>query len=257
MVPLQLGQFINRIAMHKSHRQVDILFSVNAMSISLTQPESSTCLELHVSCESFSQQLSYMTRIFCGSYRVPFGIEHLRIYATRPKGGHDYSDCEGWRKLLRAFRGTKWAHVARGLSTDVLLALEHSEMRYETLLPALHKFCIQEPDPTPPLQKAVLSFMHSRLFSGHMIAVEYERSRINEPHRTGMAFSQCQSLLLTTSTNVLGAGFFCRDQQVMIEMLSADILLTYFVITCIILPKFGQSSPTYAEVGDRSYSDTH
>jgi hypothetical protein len=48
-------------------------------------------------------------------------------------------------------------------------------MRRETLLPALHKLCIQEPDPTPPLQEAVVSFIHSRLLSGHIIAVEYER----------------------------------------------------------------------------------
>ena len=234
MVPFQLGQFINRIAMHKSHRRADILFSENAISISLAQPESPTSLELHVACESFSQQLSYMTRIFSGLYR-PFGIEHLRICTTRPKSGHDYSDCEGWRKLLRAFRDTKWAHVARDLSRDVILALNYSEMRHETLLPALHKLCIQDPDPTPPLQKAVLSFMRSRLFSFHIVAVEYGRLRINKLRGTGTTFFQMPIISLT---NVLGVGPFFRNQEAMVEMLSADIIWIVFRYYLYASPKF-------------------
>jgi hypothetical protein len=185
---LQLGRFINQIAVQKLHRRADIISSKHAISISFTQPGSPTCLELQVSCKSFSQQLSYMARICHGLYSFLFSIEHLRVCATRPTSGNYYNDREEWKKLLRLFRGAKWAYVACGHSTDIILALRHSEMRRETLLPMLHKLCIQEPDPTPSLQKAVVLFMHSRLLSGHIVAVEYDRLRIHELHGTGTAF---------------------------------------------------------------------
>jgi hypothetical protein len=149
MEPLELGQFINRTAMQKSHRRTDILFSENAVSISFTQPESLTCLELQVSCESFSQQLSYMARICNGLYPFLRGIEHLRVCTTRPTSVH-YHDRVEWTMLLHIFRGTKWAYVACGHTTDIMFALLYSEMWHDTLLPALHKLCIQEPDPAPP-----------------------------------------------------------------------------------------------------------
>ncbi|KAN0135900.1 hypothetical protein V8E53_006352 [Lactarius tabidus] len=201
MEPPQLGRFINRIAMQKSHRRADILFSKHAISISFTHPESPTCLELQVSCESFSQQLSSMARICNGLYSFLLGIEHLRVRATRPTTEHDHNVLE-WQRILRHFKGTKWAYVTCGHSTSIILALQHSEMRHETLLPALHKVRIQEPDSS--LQKVVLSFIHSRLRSGHIIAVEYGRSKFHELH---------------------GTGSFCRNQQAMIEMLSVDILV--------------------------------
>jgi hypothetical protein len=202
MDPSQLGQFINRIAMQNSHHRADIRFSEHAISISFTQPESPTCLELQVSWASFSQQLLYMARI-CSLYSFLFGIEHLSICAQPMTSGYqvhrDFSiECKEWKQLLRLFRGTKWAYVACGPSTDIIIfTLRHSEMQGETLLPVLHKLSIQDPDPAPYLQKAVGSFMHSRLLSGHMIAVEYERLSAHELDGTGTAFVQCQFLSLT------------------------------------------------------------
>jgi hypothetical protein len=178
MEPSQLRQFIERIAMQKSHRRADILFSENAISISLTQPGSPTCLELQVSCNSYSLRLlEDMTRICNGLYSFLFRIEHLCIRATRPTSGHDYNDpeCREWQNILSLFRGTNCVYVACGHSTNTIVALQRSRHR-PRLLPALHKLCIQEPDPRPdpPLQEAVESFIHSRLLSGHIIAVEYE-----------------------------------------------------------------------------------
>jgi hypothetical protein len=236
-----LGLFIDRIALQKSHRRADILFSEHAISISFTQPESPTRLELQVPCRLFSQQLSYITRTCQGLYPFLFGIEHLRICA-RPTvtGGHyqvhrDFSnDCEEWKKFLRLFRGAKWVHVACSHWTDIIVfTLRQSEMQGETLLPALHKLCIQEPDPAPYLQKAVGSLMLSRLLSGHIIAVEYERLSVHELHGTGTAFVPSQILSLT---NVLQG--LCRDQRVTIKTLSADITLNIFHYYLNASPKF-------------------
>ena len=184
----QLGQFINLTTMHESHRRADIIFSKRAISISFTQPESSTCLELQVPCKSFSQQLSHLTRICECLYLLLPGIEHLRVCATRNDSGHeshDYKDREEWQKVLLFFRGKKWAYIACGLSTDTIISLLRSRQRPK-LFPALHKLYIQEPGPL--WQEAIVSFIHSRLLSGHIIAVEYERLRINELHRTGTGF---------------------------------------------------------------------
>jgi hypothetical protein len=121
-----------------------------------------------------------------------------------PTSGQDDSDREEWLKLIRPFIGTKWVHVAGEHSTNIVLALQHSQMRRETVLPALCKLCIREPEPRyAPLRDAVVSFMHSRRLSGHIIGVEYERLWINELRGTGTAFFQCPFL---SRTNVLGAG---------------------------------------------------
>jgi hypothetical protein len=184
--PPQLGRFINRIARQKSPCRADILFSKRAISISFTQPESPACLHLQVSCNqsfsSFSRQLSYMAWICNGLHSFLFGIEHLRICATRPTSDHDYNGFD-WHRLLRFFKGLKWAYVACGASTNLITTLLCSETRRETLLPALHKLCLQKPDPLS--QKAVESFIHSRWLSSYIIMVEYERLSINGLHGTG------------------------------------------------------------------------
>ena len=191
----QLGNFISRISMHKSHRRADILFSEHAVSISFTQPDSPTCLELQVSCESFSLQLSIMAVICTSSCGFLSGIEHLHVCATRPlvtsghDSWHDDNDRKEWQKRLYAFKSTKWAYFARGLlSTDLVIALQIDPFHLPTakLLPALHKLCIQEPDSI--CRKAVVLFIRSRILSGHIIAVEYERLKINELHGNGKAF---------------------------------------------------------------------
>ena len=195
-----LGQFINRIAMQKSHRRADILFSKHAVSISFTQPEPPTCLELRLTCEPFSQQLSYIARVCNGLY--PFvisGIEHLRVSAMRPHLGY-YHNIKEWQKLLDLFRGTKWAYFAHGsLSTDIIIALRRTSgsLHDTPILPALHKLCIQDSEPDSLCREIVESFIYSRTCSGHRIAVEYERSRINELHGKGTAFFQRQFLSLT------------------------------------------------------------
>ena len=198
----QTYQFINRIAMQKSHRRADILFSENVVFISFTQSESPTCVELQVSCKSFSQQISHLAWICKCLYPLLPGIEHLRVCATRNQSGHDYMgnrlDRQEWQNLLWLFKDTKWAYIACGVSTDTIISLLRSRQRLK-LFPALHKLCIPNPRWQEAKQEAVESLIHSRILSGHSIAVEYERLRINELHGNGTAFLQRQFLLLTNA----------------------------------------------------------
>ena len=79
--------------------------------------------------------------------------------------------------IVRPFRSAKWLHLAGDFSTDIVLAVYRSDMRRETVLPAMHKLCIREPEPhCASLRMAVVSFVVPRWLSGHIIAVEYEVS---------------------------------------------------------------------------------
>jgi hypothetical protein len=199
----QLARFINRIDMQKSHRRADILSSKHAISISLTQPEVPSRLELQISCNLLAQQLSHMARI-CNGLSASLGVEHLCISVPRPTSGHDDDEREGWLDLTRPFRGTKWVYLAGEHSTNIVLAWQHSEMRphqRENVLPALYKLCTREPVPRhAPLQDAAVSFVHSRRLSCHIIAVEYERPLVNDLRGTGTAFFLCP---FSSRTNVL------------------------------------------------------
>ncbi len=118
------------------------------------------------------------------------GVEDLRIHATRLSSRQDNMDCEKWVKLIRPFRGTKWFHIAGDLSTDIILSLQLSRKPRETLLPALHKLLIREPESRcAPLREAVEPFMHSCWLSGRFIAVEYERLWVNELRGTGTTYA--------------------------------------------------------------------
>ena len=190
----QLGRFINRIGMHKLHSRAEIISSERTSSISFTQPEVPTRLELQVSCKSLDRQSSYMAKICKSLSAFLLGVEHLRISGAQPSSGHDNSDRSdrrAWPKLIRPFKGTKWVHLAGDHSTSIVCALRSRQSG--VLLPTLHKLCVREPEPHyAPLEEAVVSLIRSRQLSGHMIGVEYERFRINELHGTGTTFAQCQ-----------------------------------------------------------------
>ncbi|KAH9073607.1 hypothetical protein EDB83DRAFT_84673 [Lactarius deliciosus] len=192
----QLGQFINRIKMQKSHRRAEILYSERAISISFTQPAAPTRLELQVSCKVLSRQLtvSYMAQICHGLSASLLGVEHLRIDARQPPSVQGDGDRNDWLNLIRPFRGTKWIRVTGGHSLSIVLAsaLRHSTKQDGTVLPALHKIYVREPEPRyyAPVQEAVVSLVHSRSLSGQTIAVEYERLCASEPRGTVGPFSR-------------------------------------------------------------------
>ncbi|KAH8981059.1 hypothetical protein EDB92DRAFT_216609 [Lactarius akahatsu] len=192
-----LSEFINRVERQRLHHQADILFSERSVSILLTQP-ALTCLKLQVICDPLRRQVSSIAQICSRFSAFLFRVEDLRIKSTRLSSRQD--GAERWLKLICSFRGMKWFHVAGDFSTNIVLALHQSGRRRETVLPAMHKLCIREPEPhCAPLRAAVLSFMVTRRLSGHFIGVEYERREI----------APC-------------------SQHVMLEMLSDDVLLNTF-----------------------------
>lgn len=176
----KLREFIDRIDLQKSHRQADILFSECAISISLSQPGAPSCLKLQVLCKTLRSQPYFMAQI-CNHFPASLScVEDLRISSVRSPIVKDSGDRGQWLRIIRRFGSTKWFHLAE-LEREVVRALQLSEARQETALPALHKLCIREPEPPyTPLREAVASFIHSCWLSGRFVAVEYERLMISD-----------------------------------------------------------------------------
>ncbi|KAH9025805.1 hypothetical protein EDB84DRAFT_363990 [Lactarius hengduanensis] len=182
----KLREFINRIEIHKTHRRADIQSSERAISISLTQPGAPTRLELQVLCNTLRSQSLFISLICRHFSAFLCRVEDLRISTARPSSGQDDGNREQWLGLIRRFSVAKWFHVTGDDSTNVVGALQLSDERHETVLPALHKLCIREPELRyAPLREALVPFMHSCRLSGRFVAVEFERPCINEVRGTG------------------------------------------------------------------------
>ena len=180
-----LGNFIDRIEMHKSPHQASILSSEHSITISLTRPGVPTCFKLQLLSQLLSEQLSAVIQILLHSAYL-LNVEDLRISATRPPTLEDNLCRERWSKLINSFKGIKWLHLDEN-TTDIVRVLQDDCLQHKTVPPALHKLYLPHPGlHHAPLSKAVVSFMSSRWRSGHPIGVEYERlCRISEQRGTG------------------------------------------------------------------------
>ena len=170
----RLGDFIDRIEMHKSHHHARILTSEHAISISLTQPGAPTCFKLRLFSEQLSEQQRVMFRIIPHFSAFFLNVEELCISATRPSNQKDSLSSDRWPELVDSFSGVKWLHLDGNDSTNIVCALEDAYWQGKAVLPALQKLYLPQTGPRhAPLSKAVVAFMTSRWRSGYPIGVEY------------------------------------------------------------------------------------
>jgi hypothetical protein len=205
----RLGKFIDRTGKHNSHHQACILSSDRAISISLTQPGTPTCLKLQLLCEPLSEQLlSALLRILLNFSALFLRVEDLRISAIlRPSPADDGQ----WLKLLNSFTGIKWLHLDGYWSTDIIGAIQNADSRGQTVLAALHKLYLPHTGLRhAPLSEATVTFMTSRWRSGHPIGVEYERLRHTGIGRRGPGTSLC-TVPLPLPPNLSETGRFSRS----------------------------------------------
>jgi hypothetical protein len=189
---LKLGEFVDRIEIHKYHRRANITSSERTVSVSLIQPGTSTSLKVHSLCEQLTEQLDTVARICTRLSTSLFHVEDLHISVTRKSGRDDHLPTEKW-SALDSFTGVKWFHVTGDLSIGIVRALNLPSRQRETVLPALHKLYISQPGPRPaPLMEALASLMTIRQLSGHPIAAEYQQLR-NEDEQcgSGAMYAQC------------------------------------------------------------------
>ena len=168
----KLVGFIDRIEIHKSHRQAHILSSENAISISLTQSEAPTRIKFQSFHESFSSQLFSMTRILTPFSSFLLDVEDLHVNVLRQSRQEDSSYTGRWLEFLNLFGG----------------------------VPTLHSLYIPQPGPRHVfLREAVASFMALRRLFGHPVAVEYEQlSQMSELSGAGTKRTQCRRHCLLT-----------------------------------------------------------
>ena len=196
----ELYKFIDRIEAHKSHRRADILSSERAIFISLTQPKTPTRLQIKLFCKPLSTQISSMAQICRHLSAFLLNVEDLCISTTQNSRGQADSGRQQWLRLIHPFRSTKWLHVAGVYSKNIVHALQSPDRQRQTVLPALHKLhIVLQPGSGHTLSReVVLSFMHSRRLSGHLVAVEYERlCEISELGGTGIVDAPCNHHPLT------------------------------------------------------------
>lgn len=185
-----LGEFVNRIEIHKSYHQARILSSERAISISLTPPEASICFKLQLLSELLSVQLYAISYILPHFSALLLNVEDLCISTTR-SSSVEATRCRGrWLELLDLFTNVKWLHLGGNDSTNFVRALQLEGVHWQpknTLLPTLYKLYLPQTGPHhAPLSEVVVSFMTSRWRSGYHIGVEYEHlCRISEPHGRG------------------------------------------------------------------------
>ena len=140
----QLGQFIERIEILKSHSQADILISERAISIRFLQPRAPTSLGLQVSGAQLDRQLSSMGQICNHFSPFLFRVKDLRVSSTRPSSGRDDVDGRRYLELIGAFGGATYFRVTGELTTDILCALSPVDGECTTILPSLRNLCVRE-----------------------------------------------------------------------------------------------------------------
>ena len=177
----KLCKFIDRIEMHKSHSRAHILFSEDAISISLMHPGTPTCLKLELFCKSSSVQLYFMARI-CVDFSVfLLNVRVLRISATKPEW-IERVPLERWLEILNSFSGVMCLQIDPEYLTSVVHALLLLERRPQHVLPALHKLYIPRFKHHAPVRMFVESLIASRSISGHHIRVEFVESGVLGTH---------------------------------------------------------------------------
>ena len=183
----RLSKFVDQIGSHNAHRQAHILSSSDAISVSFTQPGVPTCINLQVSCEQLSEQLSFLTRVCDHFSTFIYDVEDLRISARQRQRREGNLCGEQWLKSFKSFTGVKWLHFDGQSSVSIMRALEKANTRGETLLPGMHKLCIPQPwSRNVAVRKVAMSLLTSHRVSGRSIVVEYERlCDISEPHEAG------------------------------------------------------------------------
>ncbi|KAH9059902.1 hypothetical protein EDB87DRAFT_1619106 [Lactarius vividus] len=173
----QLGRFIERIEIQTSLTEASVRASADSISICFSKPGAPTRVELRISSEQSSWQLSSMTQI-C-NYFPPFlsRVENLGINATCRVIGQDDVGGGQWLDLIRAFGSAKDLRVAgeqRNLR-DIFSALDLADGAHRTdtpVLPALRNLRIEQIVAVDgQLWDAVQSFITLRWLSGRPVEV--------------------------------------------------------------------------------------
>ena len=168
---LQLGLFINRIELWGSPPLADIISSGDTISITFSQPGTSTRLGLQISCEQLDWQLSSSSQI-CAHFSS-FSVEDLRIETAGPSSAPDDMDDGQWLRLVRTFDGAKDFHLVGEHVTAILRALHPADEGHKTVLPTLRNIHVPVMFMNGPSSDSVGAFLAQRRLSSRPVQVYY------------------------------------------------------------------------------------
>ncbi|KAH9028509.1 hypothetical protein EDB84DRAFT_1563086 [Lactarius hengduanensis] len=166
----QLGLFINRTEMRKSPLQAEIVFYEDSISITFTQPGTSTRLGLQISCEQLDWQLFSISQICDHFSSFLFNVEDLGIMTIGPSSVPDDVDDDQWQGLIRVFDRAKDFRVVGEFATEIMHAFSADE-EHETALPSLRNLHVQPMHMHGPLKDFVESFVTRRRLSSHPVQI--------------------------------------------------------------------------------------
>ena len=171
-----LGQFIDRVELHKSDYRAHIPSPESGISITFIHAGAPMCFILKLICKSLTVLLSSMARIRAHFPALLLNVEDLRITVGRKSRQEDFLNGKAWLELIASFASVKWFHAPKNLLTSFLHALRSPHTQRDTVLPVLYKLYVSQPGPPhAPFMDEIVSLMISRQLSGHPIVVEYER----------------------------------------------------------------------------------
>ena len=196
----KLNELIDRMEMHKSHREAHHLSSDPTVLMSSRSPGAFMLLKLQSLNKPSLMQILSMAQIGLDISPVLRNDErYILVITTRPSGRMDSSHSEELVDLLNQSTGEKSFHLDANHWINIVHTSQPS--RHENVLPATEKLYLPQPGPRHVfLREGVVSVMVSRRLSGHPIEVEYERpcSSINEQHELGIVYGQCKDHYLLT-----------------------------------------------------------
>ncbi|KAH9057894.1 hypothetical protein EDB87DRAFT_915041 [Lactarius vividus] len=169
---LQLGLFVNRTEMRKSPLRAEIIFYVDSISITFTQPGAFTRLGLQISCEQLDWQLFSISQICDHFSSLLFNVENLGIMTIGPSSVPDDMDDEQWQGHIRVFDGAKDFRVVGKFATEIMHALRPADREHNTILPSLRNLHVQPMYMHGPLKDSIESFVIRRRLSSHPVQIK-------------------------------------------------------------------------------------
>ncbi len=145
----------------------------------LILPQTYGDFELEIPCRQSDWQLSMLAQICSSSLNLISSLEHLYIHeykaieSDRPCWQDDIENIQ-WLELLRPFTTVKALYLSRGITTQIMPALEEVVGEMATAVsPALQTLFLEELHLSGPIKEAIDKFDAVRQLSNHPVVISH------------------------------------------------------------------------------------
>ena len=172
----QLPQFIGRAEKFRALNRAEVVFDNVFVEIKLSQKINHAILQLRISCDELSSQLSSLARI-CGSFLPPLStLERLHIHEGHYWHPHMQYEVQKtlWLELFLPFTAVKNLYLSKDLAIRIKSALQElTANRVTDVLPMLQNIFLKVPQRFRGVQEVVGQFVAARQLSGNPVVVHH------------------------------------------------------------------------------------